>query len=564
MTLRRDRRVLVAVAVASICLPLLFDAAVHGPRRVYDYFVADAFAYLTVARNGLVGGHPSFDQIHPTNGFHPLWQVILMPWVRAGTALGLDHVVLLWSVFAMGLVLTASGLGFLLAAACDRNIPRGEMLLTVAGLGAMTGLALPLHRAFDGRPSYASTWAAVNGMETSLLVFFFGLTAWIFTRGGGRAFDRRAWGLGFAITGLALSRLDHTLMSLVYVAALFARAWLRRSRQALAGAVATALPLVVVMTVYAAYNVVVFGAAVPISGRIKSSFPFLADTFPTLIAVLKGSQEAWSGRLVRLLPLIVPMGVGAVFIALGVRLRYAQRVYTIQFRSRRRFSVFLWLSCIGTGGLGVYNALFVPLFSQGTWYHAVANLTATIALAEGFGRLPGWRRLARTRPGLVASATVSLALVAVTFWARFPAVGHHHHYARLDLDEGPRIVAHYRNAYGGERFPYVLSFDDGIVAWSLPFPTMSRSLLLDPVAYRSMRRDNLCVMQVAVARGFDHITSIDYWPPEQLRTDHQIRRIVAARTRCSEDVMNDYRFHVDYRSGDGRMLVVRASKRSPP
>ena len=39
----------------------------------------DAFYYFTIARNVALGEGPTFDGVAPTNGFHPLWLLFLVP-----------------------------------------------------------------------------------------------------------------------------------------------------------------------------------------------------------------------------------------------------------------------------------------------------------------------------------------------------------------------------------------------------------------------------------------------------------------------------------------------------
>jgi len=560
LELHRRRRLLLALALLGLVVPLVGDALWHGGRRVYDLFVPDAFAYLTVARNGLSVGQPSFDQTHPTNGFHPLWQATLLIWVGIAKGFGLGHLGILWSVFALGLVLATGGLWFLLAAALSRRIPRAETLLVVVGITALGGLVLPLHPSFDGRPAYSSTWAVVNGMETSLVVFFYGLTGWLFVRGAGRRPDRWALGFGFACTGLALARLDHAIFPLVFLVAFFVRAWLRRDRDALFGAVVIAAPIVALMGTYILYNVTVFAAPVPISGRIKSSYPHIADAYPVLVAVLRGSVTAYSGRAVRLMSLLIPLAISLVYAVLSLRLRYRRRAYEITFRRRRRFPMFLWLSSIGAVGLGVYNFVFVPLFAQGTWYFPVSGLVATLTVVAFLGRTPGWRRWSTTRWGFGGAAVVAIALCTLAFVTRFTPPGHHADYAQLDLDEAPRVVASYEERLEGESVPYLLSFDDGIVAWALPYPVMSRSLLLDPEAFRAMRHENKCVLEVALERGYDRVTSIDYWRPEQLKAAFRLSKRVGERTACPPEVMKRLRIRVEHRSDDESFMIVHVTE----
>jgi hypothetical protein len=67
----RDR-VLIGLAAGGVALPPLVDLLWNGWERVFGYFAADSFYYLTVARNIASGSGASFDGEFTTNGFHPL------------------------------------------------------------------------------------------------------------------------------------------------------------------------------------------------------------------------------------------------------------------------------------------------------------------------------------------------------------------------------------------------------------------------------------------------------------------------------------------------------------
>ncbi|MBM4353064.1 MAG: hypothetical protein FJ109_04595 [Deltaproteobacteria bacterium] len=69
---------LLGAAVLLLCLVLVLD-----PSRGYTFVVDDAYYYLQIARNVDVRGLVSFDGIHETNGFHPLWLCMLVVLHRA-------------------------------------------------------------------------------------------------------------------------------------------------------------------------------------------------------------------------------------------------------------------------------------------------------------------------------------------------------------------------------------------------------------------------------------------------------------------------------------------------
>ena len=51
--------------------------------RGVSQFIDDAFYYLLIARNFAQSGIPTFDGIHATNGFHPLWMLMLAAMYKA-------------------------------------------------------------------------------------------------------------------------------------------------------------------------------------------------------------------------------------------------------------------------------------------------------------------------------------------------------------------------------------------------------------------------------------------------------------------------------------------------
>ena len=66
-----------AITIGAFALPPIFDLLLSDKRASFHYLAADSFYYLTVARNLVELGSPTFDEVHLTNGFHPLWQALL-------------------------------------------------------------------------------------------------------------------------------------------------------------------------------------------------------------------------------------------------------------------------------------------------------------------------------------------------------------------------------------------------------------------------------------------------------------------------------------------------------
>ncbi|MBN1433830.1 hypothetical protein JW921_03665 [Candidatus Fermentibacterales bacterium] len=167
--------------------------------------VDDGYYYLGIASNLAEGRGFSFDGINPTNGFHPLWQLLLVP-VMAVSGGGVPA---LWLASLVQLVLFAAG-GLALFATAGRLDPpvrwaapavsalwlANLWLLTKGGMSCMeTGLAVLLHGMSllslveylsRGRsPVRASLLLALlvaSRLDTILLVLLVGLAILIFTR----------------------------------------------------------------------------------------------------------------------------------------------------------------------------------------------------------------------------------------------------------------------------------------------------------------------------------------------------------------------------------------------
>jgi hypothetical protein len=84
-----------------------------------QYIVADdAYYYFTIARNAAAGLGPTFDTIAPTNGFHPLYVILLIPvwsvgslistdpWVHVHLALSLNSIIDCVTGIVLGTFLT--------------------------------------------------------------------------------------------------------------------------------------------------------------------------------------------------------------------------------------------------------------------------------------------------------------------------------------------------------------------------------------------------------------------------------------------------------------------------
>jgi hypothetical protein len=226
-----------------------FLATLFGKLRSGGVYVEDdAYYYLIVAKNLAATGASTFDQQTLTNGYHPLWLAVLV----------LQDLTIGPSLLAT-LVLQA--------------------VLLSGALFLMLRLAPPEHRVaqvgFTGLFALLIGSIGLNGMEVALWTFCLGL---LLTVAVWAAPDpRRGLWVGAAAAACIGARID----SAFFVAPLLLALPIARPARAWAFAALSALGLV-----YALYNLVTFGAIMPISSTIKSlgglqiNHPMLAQMSP--------------------------------------------------------------------------------------------------------------------------------------------------------------------------------------------------------------------------------------------------------------------------------------------
>jgi len=219
----------------------------------------DAFYYFTIARNLADGLGPTFDGLAPTNGFHPLWQFLLVPiwWIPTED---------LWIPVRMALTLTL--VLDLVSAGILHRLMRRHTDDTAAALATTFFLVSPF-----------TFFLGLRGMEASLstltvlLVFLAlprGETSW-----------RRFVLLGLAVGLAGLARTDNLISVGLAVAAtqLLPRDGVplaRRFRQlTVTGATALAA-----MLPWFLWCLVEFGHVVQVSGRVKAVTRRIAGRLP--------------------------------------------------------------------------------------------------------------------------------------------------------------------------------------------------------------------------------------------------------------------------------------------
>jgi hypothetical protein len=220
--------------------------------------VDDSYYYFQIARNAAAGHGFSFDGIHATNGFQPLWGMILAAaaWVLA--RVGVTEPMLLARLFLSLAALVNLAAGLALYAAVRAWLGRRRDALGVLAVWLLSPVLVAQQTA---------------GMENALfaLVLAGSLAAY---HHGFRDADRppspaQAAALGALLGLLGITRLDAALLAAVAIPVI---AW-RMRRMPLRTAAARLAPLCVLaalpVAIYLALNLARFGQVMPIAGAAK-------------------------------------------------------------------------------------------------------------------------------------------------------------------------------------------------------------------------------------------------------------------------------------------------------
>ena len=462
----------------------------------------DAFYYFQIAWRLAEGEFSTFDGITRTNGYHPLWLLLITPfyWV-------FDKTEALSAIKAFEVMLVAGGVALVAGAARVARLP---WILLFAALPA-------LYR----QP------ALFKGMEAAAALFLlclFLLAVCLFARDAARW----RWPLAAVAFALPWVRLEYVAVAMAATAALclLERSW----RPAppgdplhLSGAGVPFLAAGAGLLAYFAYNAAVFGGIVPVSGATKRwwSLRFweqeggysLTENFQAFLQLGIFNDELpialevcvyvvvvwWFSRRTRSLDdrLLLAFLVGLFGLAAGHLAKFAQNVLTVT----------VW---IGSGGW-----YFVPAYLMGVLIVPARCCVAIWCVRRVLG--PGRRRASRIPSLGIAAAGAVFLFAAADFAAPFRFVD------RDDVYGGEWMVSAYAGTMAMNRVlpddSVVGSWDAGVVGYFSRFPVMNLDGLVNSWDYLRAQKEGTMVA-FRRRRGITHLANFQW---SSLPGHHDIR-----------------------------------------
>jgi hypothetical protein len=381
---RGDR--VIAALLAAFTLAVLAALAGSGVRLTQD----DGFYYFKIAQNLAAGRGSTFDGLHPTNGYHPLWLLVL----TVLFALQPDPARALVAGALLQALLSAAAAALVYAAA----------RLTLGRAGALAAALCWFGLTYS---------VALSGVEFALHALLLAACACLFVR----AATRGSWshgtaaGLGILLALLTLARLDGALL-----AVLIAGTVLLRVRGRGAAPWLLLAPTLAALGAYAAVNADAFGLPFPISGVVKRSWSaYLVAHDPWSARggwlAAKAAHAAWPFTHAGGWPLraLLAGGLGAAALAL---LPWERPALLAAWKAQvlRPWAPFV---AFAAAQYAAYLLLYHGLYSFTRWYYVAQPLLAALLLGAALEWLGGGAAAPRWRRVLPVLACVALALATL-------------------------------------------------------------------------------------------------------------------------------------------------------
>ena len=378
-----------------------------GVSSVWRWFASDVGYYFAIAYRSRPPFF-TFDGENPTTGFHPLWQVLLVPIARAFPN---NRDAFIVTVFSLGAALLFASMAAIVLFLATYFGFRGSLFIVFfPGYWLIAGVTL--------NPNYGHTLSFLNGMESALAFALVTAIVLAFVSALRSPSALKLLGFGAVLSFAALARLEVGVLSgLILITFILAKRLTWYQFLTL-----ITIPVLSAAT-YLIFNRTVGGNWLPTNAVSKQRVNGALDwNLNDLSRALSGQGDWLEVRLWHHAQVLIPAIICAIFlIAIAVILRL-QRSHS--FRSLKSFRQ--WLVADGLlPTIGVVLSLYVVLkayviyrstdiWTQGHWYFfdsiAISNMIVAIALWVPLG------------PRLTRNPQVVLVFTTISLFFAFPVM----------------------------------------------------------------------------------------------------------------------------------------------
>lgn len=374
------------IVLCLLALPLIVAFATIGWRVLFNLLAADSMYYMGIANNWIKFGFPTFDGEQITNGFHPLWELLLAGifWLSGVPNHYQPHVTVALSLIFVLVSLTLLGS---LAIRC-LGVVKGITGILIMFPGAYTLLVNPDSRGYSepGVLYRLEPWSAINGMESTLSLALWSLAIYLLIRRleickkNNAAIDQSCgWTYIFnypvrvVLAAIVLARLDDAILfaPIAMIIWIFNRG---APRQRIHEISQILLLPVMALVAYMLVDIVATGGLLSTSGTSKTSLSLASNISMLVGAVLGLHGRFWTPVAQRAYPLIFCAGLSGISLVLLStalkEVRDTSRVYQLALI----FFLYVLMKSF-------FLVAFVELIYQGYWYNFVMVLMFNFIIA---------------------------------------------------------------------------------------------------------------------------------------------------------------------------------------
>ena len=502
-------------------IPIIVSFYYIGTQTIFNLFAADSMYYMGIANNFLKFGIPTFDGETVINGFHPLWELVLIGMFKI---LSIKHYYQIYAVFALSALLVYTAYITISHTLVKIVGARPGLVATFTLFpGAYSIFFAPQRHLFNapGTIGTFSPCSAINGMETSLsltlwaLFFFTTISRFrVLSQEKNISYDVESFfpfSTRICLALIVLSRLDDCFLVIslsVFVLSLNDISFQKKINSL----IHILLPTVVVLLIYITFNELTAGSLLPVSGTSKTSFA-ITGNLHNLFMVLTGQSGImeWWYLAYCFYSIILALLVGTSCIFVGRRFKNLNSVLPENSLMMSLLNVFGWFLVLKA----LFLFIFVPVVHQGYWYYfpMVVICNVIFAIAVGF-------YIKNNNKNTLAVLFVSLAVI----FFRMPneiyliksSTDHNTpNYATISYalwNNGDEI-----RKFLAESAPNAKLIDnlDGMYVYLLDIPGDSITGLASS-SKELTRRKEIGVMPSLVSRGFSILPSYGYMNPNAL------------------------------------------------
>jgi hypothetical protein len=491
--------------VVAVC-GVLFSTPLRRGGDLLPYAQDDLYYYLGVTRHLVRGAGSTFDGSTPTNGYHPLYLLVL--WAATAVSSSLRGIYRVLAVLDVASAITI----FTALRAMYRRRFQGALL----------------RNGFAAAILYLSFFRLYHQMEVTLTLPLGFLFLFLLDRRPAEQTPRRWAGVGIVAALLTLSRLDAGLLVLLCVAAVLAQ---REFRETLTGAKVAAFLAGAVppMAAYFLVNEHFFHRLTPISGaakQTKTMHGFALDVLPRSLSIEVVGMFALSFVALCLLPW------------LWRRLEVEQRVICVAalLFPFAHWGITLWMSDWMLWAWYKYSLLFAMSM--------ILLLVGTAVTAQ----LP-------SRAQMLAGAGVFVAAVLLLLSARYRM-----DMQMIEIAQAAEQVRTFAQTHPGR---YAMGDRAGMVAYVDGQPMIQTEGLMMDDAFLNRIRRREPLREVLRAYDVDYYIGFDWKQPKNWPSEGCFQAKEPSQAGSSSPVMRGEFCEAplaDIRTTSGRTLIfdVRA------